>query len=142
MDNMNLFDVGTFEGFDTQIGVVEDVDTLKVAFFYRDQLLELPEGYMGRLEYEHIDTLVLTVPKTLYSWNDEPFDPLNYLHGLHIEANNGGSHKLRDVAEKMFIWSRWGRKGLVPDPVLESAEDFGRLVEKLAELQNFICERR
>lgn len=141
MNNMTMFDIGTFEGFDAQIGVVEDVDTFKVAFFYCDRLLELPEGYMGRLEYEHIDTLVLTVPKTLYSWNGEPFDPKDYFHGLHIDANNGGSHKLHAVAAKLFIWSRWGRKGLVPDPVLESAEDFGRLVEKLAELQNFIYSK-
>ena len=141
MNNMTMFDIGTFEGFDTQIGVVEDVDTLKVAFFYRDRLLELPEGYLGKLECEHIDTLVLTVPKTLYKWDGVAFEPLNYLHAMHIEANNGGSRKLRDVAEKVFIWSRWLYKSLVPDPVLESAEDYGRLVEKLAELQNFIYSK-
>lgn len=141
MNNMTMFDIGTFEGFDAQIGVVEDVDTFEVAFFYRDRLLELPEGYMGRLEYEHIDTLVLTVPKMLYKWDGVSFNPLNYLHSLHIDANNGGGRKLRDVAEKIFIWSRWVQKGLVPDPVLDSAEDFGRLVEKLAELQNFICSK-
>ncbi len=139
--NMHFYNIGTFDGFDAQVGVVETVDTVKVGFFYRDHLIELPAGCLGKLENEQIDTLVLTVSKKLCTWDGKPFDMLDYLHDLHVDTNNGGGFKLRDVADRLYTWSRWGRKGLVPDPVLESAEDFGRLVEKLTELQNFLCSK-
>ena len=140
--NLTVYDIGLLNGLDTNVLVVDTEDRLSVGFFCAGEHVELPDGYNGKLESVTIKTLDLCLPKTVYGYNDEPFDPLNYIHGLHIEANNGGSRRLRDVAEKLYIWSEWGKRGLIPDPVLENAESYGTLVEHLAKLNHMLCKEQ
>lgn len=139
----NLYDIGLFNNRHVSVRVVESAEQLFVSFLYAGEHIELPDGYNGSLETTSVETLDLFLPKTVYSYNGKAFNPVDYLRGLHIETNNGGSHNLRGVAERLYVWSKWGtRRSLVPDPVLEDAQCYGALVEHLIALDELLCKEQ